>query len=382
MASLKIHHLWMALAIIYGAVFPVRAIPQPGHDGDYFKVDGPCGFQFPDDHGEHSGYRTEWWYYTGNVFDAKGNQFGFQLTFFRSQISTNQEMEITVNASSNWRFAQIYFGHAAISDISRNRFFHDDLMTRGALKLAGVDARKEEIHVYLKNWSATIKTDEHRLKCRSDDFALDIHLKALKPLVAHGNDGYSRKGRSPERASCYYSYTRLKADGFITIDDVSYAISGNAWMDHEYSSAPLDPVAIGWDWFSLQFDDQTELMLFFVREMDGGFSPASGGTFIDARGQKISLALKQVHVQVDKKWKSPSTQAVYPSQWQIEIPDLELRLQIRSNLDDQELTTHQSTGVTYWEGSVRVIAERQQKPLTGHGYVELTGYAEPFRSPL
>jgi len=382
MGNTQIMRYVFIIMLVIESGFAAQAIPEQSADRDYFRVTGPCGFEFPDDHGEHPGYRTEWWYYTGNVFDAEGHHFGFQLTFFRSQMVSNQAMEASRASSSHWRSGQLYFAHAALSNMHQRRFLNDNMMARGALKLAGVNVIEDGAHVFLKNWSATITSDGHQLICRSDEFAFKINLKPLKAIVYHGNKGYSKKGRSPERASCYYSYTRLQAEGTITTDKQTYTIYGNAWMDHEYSSAPLEPTAIGWDWFSLQMDDQSELMLFMIREENGGVSPASGGTYIDAQGKMTRLTMKQVRIKVVKKWQSPTTKAFYPAQWQIDIPELKLGVNAWANLDDQELITTESTGVTYWEGSVSFRGENRSRPLGGHGYVELTGYDVPFRSPL
>jgi predicted secreted hydrolase len=207
-------------------------------------------------------------------------------------------------------------------------------------------------------------------------------LTPAKEVVAHGDRGYSRKGRSPERASCYYSFSRLQAAGNLVVGNRVFTVAGSAWMDHEFSSAPLEDTAVGWDWFSLQLSDQTELMLFQIREENGGISPASGGTYIDKTGRTRRLGQEEVTLKVRATWRSPHSGAVYPSQWEIRVPVLDLVVGVTSNLAGQELNTSETTNVTYWEGSVSLSGRKATQDVGGHGYAELTGYAEPFRSPL
>lgn len=357
----------------------------------FFKVTGPCNFKFPEDHGAHPGYRTEWWYYTGSLTDDAGRSFGFQLTFFRSQIKPPVAASGNPTASpSAWRTNQLYFAHGAVTDISGRRFLHDDRMARGALQLAGVTVEDEKnagppagmVRIFVGNWSAVIGPDTHTLTCRSNDFGFNLTLSPRKPAVAHGDNGYSRKGRTPERASCYYSFTRMKARGLLSIGETSFQVQGAAWMDHEYSSSPLEPTAVGWDWFSLQLSNDTELMLFLIREKNGDVSPASGGTFIDKDGTPRSISRNRIRIDTLKTWESPHSGGRYPIAWRLRIDTLDIDLIVRANLADQELRTPNSTGLTYWEGNVNAAGKHSGSEITASGYVELTGYAAPFHLPM
>jgi len=348
----------------------------------FLSVSGPCNLVFPKDHGSHPGYRTEWWYYTGNLEAETGNRYGFQLTFFRSQIIAPGDEKRWPQPPSAWRTRQIYLGHAAITDIFKKRHLQSELMARGTLGMAGVSQEAIDTIVFIKNWSAKIGVDRHLLKTVSDDFSYELTLKPVKPPVLHGQAGYSRKGSTPDRASCYYSFPRLKTEGALTIGGKTIPVRGLSWMDHEFSTAPLEPGIIGWDWFSLQLSDQTEIMLFLLRNEEGRFNPASSGTFIDVSGKPRHLTKDDFRVDVLDSWKSPRSQAVYPVHWRLTVFPLAMQLTVRANISDQEMQTPATTGVTYWEGSISINGSVGKHPVKGSGYVELTGYAQPFNAPM
>ena len=153
-------------------------------------------------------------------------------------------------------------------------------------------------------------------------------------------------------------------------------------MDHEFSTAPLEPGIVGWDWFSLQLSDQTELMLYLLRDQNGQASPASSGTFIDRSGSARHLTRNDVKVIPLDRWKSPRSNAVYPVAWRLNIAPLAIELDVAANLIDQEMVTTASTGVVYWEGTVAASGTAAKRPVKAEGYAELTGYAEALRDPL
>ena len=356
------------------------ALAEP--PSDYLTVTGPCNLEFPKDHGAHPGYRTEWWYYTGNLRSQTGDLYGFQLTFFRSQISPPGADKAWPDPASAWRTQQIYLAHAAVSDVDEKRHLQADLVAREALTMAGVMLRPPETVVYLKTWSTRIGAEAQVLHVDTADFSYNLTLKPLKPPVLHGQAGYSLKGSSPERASCYYSYTRLAVEGRLTIGGKTFVVSGQGWMDHEFSTASLEPGLKGWDWFSLQLSDRTEIMLYLFRSDDGGISTVSGGTFVDPDGDTRAIGQDEFALTIGDTWKSPHSKAVYPSRWRLRILPYGLDLTVIPKLADQEMLTSESTGVTYWEGSVSVKGTRDANQISGQGYVELTGYAESFDIPM
>ncbi len=350
-------------------------------ESDFLSVTGPCNLTFPKDHGPHPGYRTEWWYYTGNLQSESGARFGYQLTFFRSQISPSGAEENWPRPTSAWRTQQVYLGHAAISDISGKRHLQAELIAREVLGLAGTAEEAGDTIIFIKNWQAQIGEKAHILKAVTDEFSFELTLHPAKQPVLHGQAGYSRKGSTRNRASCYYSVTRLITDGNLTAGGKTVKVEGLTWMDHEFSTAPLEPGIVGWDWFSLQLSDQTEIMLYQFRNEKGGLGSASSGTFIDLSGNPRHLKIDDFSVDVLEQWKSPHSQASYPMHWRVTIFPLSIHLTIDANLSDQEMQTSPSTGLTYWEGSVSVNGSVDKHPVKGMGYVELTGYAEPFSAP-
>jgi predicted secreted hydrolase len=353
-----------------------------GDESGFLSVTGPCNLTFPKDHGPHPGYRTEWWYYTGNLQAESGAQFGYQLTFFRSQISPSDAQKRWPRPTSAWRTQQIYLGHAAISDISGKRHLQAEQVAREALGLAGTSVADGSRTIFIKNWRAQIEKDAHILKAVTDEFSCDLTLQPVKQPVLHGQAGYSRKGSAPRSASCYYSFTRLKSEGTLTVGGKTMKVEGLTWMDHEFSTAPLEPGIVGWDWFSLQLSDRTEIMLYQFRNEQGGLSPASSGTFIDASGNPRHLTIDDFSIDVLDQWKSPHSRASYPTRWRLTISPLSIQLSVDANLSDQEMQTPASTGVTYWEGSVSVSGSAAKHSVKGTGYVELTGYAQPFSAPM
>lgn len=355
----------------------VWAAPASGEE-TFRSVTGPCSLSFPRDHGSHEGYRTEWWYYTGNLETFSKRRYGFQLTFFRVEMVPPGDETIWPRHPSAWRTRNLFFAHAALSDIQGRRFFHAERIARGAAGLAGVDLDNQSVRVFVDGWSAVLNESSHELDARAGAFALDFSCRPVKPPVAHGLGGYSRKGKDPASASCYYSFTRLDTGGTITVGGNTEKVHGLAWMDHEFSSAPLERDLTGWDWFSIQLDDRTELMLYLLRLESGGYSPASSGTFIKDTGEALHLRHEDFLVDVLDRWKSPDSGALYPAKWIIRVPRLHLELSVTPNLSDQELVTKRSTQVTYWEGSVFISGRSGEMPVSGAGYVELTGYAHPF----
>jgi predicted secreted hydrolase len=345
----------------------------------YLPVSGPCNLVFPRDHGPHPGYRNEWWYYTGNLQAATGERFGFQLTFFRRQISPPGSTDSWPQPPSPWRTDQIYFAHAALSDLGPARFYQSEALARGAMGLAGSNQQEDTTTVFVRNWSLRCQGREHLLQAESEAFRMDLQLKAAKDPVAHGLDGLSRKGSTPERASCYYSITRLTVSGTVFMGDRGFPVQGIAWMDHEYGSAPLEQALVGWDWFSLQLEDSTELMFYLLRQQDGNNHPASSGTFVDQDGQAHHLPADAFTVEVLDYWVSPKSGARYPHRWRLKIPEYHLDLSVNPALDNQEMLTTRSAGATYWEGSVTVNGPTGSGDISGVGYVELTGYAGPMR---
>jgi predicted secreted hydrolase len=331
----------------------------------------PRTFRFPEDHGPHPDFRTEWWYYTGNLATAAGRRFGFQLTFFRNSLAPHPPARV-----SRWATNEVYLAHFALTDVQGGRFRSDERLERAAVGLAGAEA--SPFRVWLGDWSSEGPPDRGRavpMRLRAaagDGGAIDLTLQAGKPPVLEGDHGLSRKGSAPGQASYYYSLPRMPTAGTIRVGSVSdaggstFAVSGLAWMDREWSTSSLASDEVGWDWFALQLADGREVMLYRLRRKDGSVGPASSGTLIAADGSSRQLALADVVLEPSGNWTSPRSGARYPARFHLRIPASGLDLEIRPLLADQEL----DTSFRYWEGAVAVTGT-----VAGSGYVELTGYA-------
>jgi predicted secreted hydrolase len=368
--------LFISLIIVAAGGFTLAQ-----EESEYLVVDGPCNLEFPADHGPHPGYRTEWWYYTGNLKSAKGKRFGFQFTIFRTQISPPGFEKKWSQPPSPWRTRDVYIGHAAITDLSAKHHVQAEVISRSALGLAAGNQNEAVTNIFIRNWSLQIDPDRHTLKVVAPDFVYELHLVPEKQPVVHGETGYIRRGPDPEQASCYYSFTRLKTSGTISLKEEKASVKGLSWMDHEFSTAPLDQGLAGWDWFSLQLSDNTDVMLYLLREKNGVIHPVSSGSWVDADGTRRHLRQDDFEVDILETWQSPKSNAVYPARWQVRIPPLSLVIDISPAMSDQEMLTYRTTGVIYWEGSVSFAGTKNGLPITGQGFVELTGYARPFDAP-
>jgi predicted secreted hydrolase len=332
-------------------------------------ADGSRPLTFPEDFGAHDDFRTEWWYYTGNLQQTpQGRPFGFELTVFRVGLLPPT---VQLPADSQWYDHSLYFAHFAVSDIESERFYAFERYSRPGPGLAG--AQSDPYRVWLEDWKITEQASgAYRLQAAQAGITLDLTLTDEMGVVLHGENGYSRKGENVTNASYYYSQPRLRADGFIHVEGVRYPVNGLAWKDHEFSTSVLDENQIGWDWFSLQFAEGPALMLFQLRERDGGTSAASSGTFIGAEGTIQPLQKANFEITVLDEWRSPHTQGVYPAAWEIRLNEPDCLLEVHPWMADQEINF---PAVTYWEGAVHFEGVCNGAPARGNGYIELTGYA-------
>jgi predicted secreted hydrolase len=328
----------------------------------------PRPFVFPQDHGAHLEYATEWWYYTGNLDADDGRHFGYQLTIFRSALAPTAP-----ERASDWATTNIYMAHLAVSDVAGGDFYAYDRFSRGAAGLASVTA--EPFRAWLEDWSVEGGGSQGlpmRLRAAQGPVAIDLVLEQGKPPIAQGNNGLSQKGPAPDNASYYYSLTRMPTRGTIKIGSESFAVGGASWMDHEWSTSLLDENLAGWDWFAIQLDDGRELMYFRLRGRDGAADLFNSGTLIAADGSSRTLTIGEVQLDVLGTWQSPRSGISYPSEWRLRVPAAGLDLQLTPYMEDQELPLT----IVYWEGAVKVMGTAAGQPVTGNGYVELTEYGE------
>ncbi len=331
----------------------------------------PRPFTFPADFGPHPEFRTEWWYYTGNLETSTGRHVGFQLTFFRTALAPPRRT--AVERASAWSATQLYLAHFAFTDTAGRRFHAWSRLSREALGLAG--SRAQPFRVWLEDWSAQSAAAGGlpvRLRAAEGEAAIDLVLGSDKPVALQGERGLSRKGSEPGNASYYYSLTRMPASGTVRVGTESLEVSGLAWMDREWSTSALGPDLVGWDWLGLQLDDGRDVMVYRLRRRDGTPDPHSAGSLVAADGTTQSLGPDGARLEVLDHWTSPRSRVSYPSRWRLTIPGADLRLEITPRLPDQELLV----GTRYWEGAVRIEGQSAGRPISGRGYVELVGYGE------
>ena len=333
-------------------------------------------YNFPRDHFSHDDFRIEWWYYTGNLESAEGKAFGYQVTFFRVGLEGTKK----IANPSKWKIDQIYFAHMTVTDIAGKKFHFFERINRKGLMNAG--AKSDRLLVWNEDWVLTERGKAHRLKAIESETGVDLKLTPVKQMVFHGKDGISRKGEQEGNASHYFSYTRMRTTGKVFIKGKEYRVTGTSWMDREFSSDQLNPKLVGWDWFSLKLDNNTEIMLYQLRRKGGGIDPFSSGTLISADSASRHLVKDDFSIEATGDWTSDVTKTTYPAGWVVTLPASQTRLRIQPDLADQELSHLRSISGSYWEGSVSIEGVFKGKPVKGKGYVELVGYGKPLKQEL
>jgi predicted secreted hydrolase len=348
---------FLALSLLAAAGKPVAAVEYPPVV--------PRALDFPRDRGAHPAYRTEWWYVTGWVADPMGREFGVQVTFFRNRPG------VAESNPSAFAPRQLIFAHAALADPKHGRLYHDQRAARAGFDLAGAD--EASTRAFVGDWSLADAGGRYVAKIAAREFALDLAFTPTQPSLAQGERGLSRKGPDPSQASYYYSEPHLAVTGRVTIGATSAAVTGNAWLDHEWSSTVMAPEASGWDWTGINLADGGALMAFRMRDKSGGALWA-GGTHRDREGRVRAFGPDDVRFAPLRSWRSARTGITYPVEMKVDAGGTTLEL--KPLMDDQELDSRASTGTIYWEGAVRAFTAGRE---AGRGYLELTGYGSPLK---
>jgi predicted secreted hydrolase len=342
-------------------------------------------WSFPRDHWSHPGYRTEWWYFTGQLtsLDPPGRDFGYQLTFFRIGLVPERPP-----LDSPWSAANLVMVHAAVSDLETGAHPFADVLWREMPYLGEFPPFPQRPLAWARapageegRWTLDREGEAFVLSVADRARGVEYHLTARpeRPLVFQGPEGFSRKSRQEGFASLYYSATRLATEGTVTVDGRAFRVRGRSWMDRELGSSQLAPEQVGWDWFALHLADGRDLMLYLLRRADGSLDFARG-TLVAADGAVRWLAAADFTVRSTATWKSRATGATYPARWRVEVPAGGLALEVMPAIADQENRATTTPGLFYWEGAVRVVDSAGVR--AGEGYVELTGYGEKSRPPL
>jgi predicted secreted hydrolase len=371
------HYHWLALGLLL-AVFYLYALERgtpdtqsdlsgvlSGESEGFARAEQPRAFVFPSDHGPHPDFRNEWWYITAHLHDQDGQVFTLMLTFFRFGLAAEP-------ASTDWGSPQLYMAHYALLDLAQQRHYHGERLQRAAHGLAG--ASRRPYRVWLNDWQLSGSEQDlwpAQLSLRTEDFDLQLELTPQKAPVLQGDAGLSRKSADPGNASYYYSYTRLAASGDIQLGGQSHTLQGQAWMDREFGSSALAGDQLGWDWFSLQLDNQQELMIYQMRLRDGGVDPSSHGVWVQADGSSQALKQDDYQLTVLEHWTSDDGSRRYPSRWRLSVPSINTELNIEPLYPDQEM---RDTRFRYYEGAVQAQGQHGNDDVRAKGFVEMTGY--------
>ena len=352
------HVLISALAALAGWSGTVAALPV-------------AKLVFPRDRGSHPDFKTEWWYVTGHALSSN-KSFGFQLTFFRSRVEGTQGM------ASKFAAKQLFFAHAAITDVTGKKLWHDQRIARAGFGVA--QASEADMNVKLRDWSLQAQGKRYTADLPADDFGLKLQFTETQTVLLQGIQGLSRKGPEEKQASYYYSQPQLATTGSLRVQDKTYEVTGTAWLDHEWSQELLAPGVVGWDWIGMNLTDGSALTAFRLRDKEGNavwdggsFRPGQGKA--QAQGQAYIFSRGEVIFKPTRVWKSPVSQATYPVEWLVRTP--QDFYTVKAVIDNQELDSRQSTGAIYWEGLSELLDSNGK--VVGRGYLEMTGYAAPLR---
>ena len=268
---------------------------------------------FPEDHYSHPNFKTEWWYYTGHLESESGKRYGYQVTFFRFGLRDRQN-----EAKEKPQFSELYMAHFALSDINAKEFRYRERINRGYNGKAG--AATDRYLVWNEDWKVEGDHNDHKIRVNDRGTELQLNLKSLKLPVLHGSNGLSQKAAGQGRASYYYSLTRMQTEGVLKVDGKADKVRGLSWMDHEFGSNQLGQDQVGWDWFSIQLDDQTELMLYLMRRKDGTVDPYLEWHFSECEWFDSASRSQRLSGRSVARWKSPTSGANYPMKWKVTIP--------------------------------------------------------------
>ncbi|QDU63615.1 Hydroxyneurosporene synthase (CrtC) [Planctomycetes bacterium Pan216] len=358
---------WLAMMVMLLGAEEATSYQPTYNDEGWREAMPGYSFSFPRDHASHPDCRIEWWYYTGNLVSENGRRFGYQLTFFRTGITLEPK------SASRWAVRDLYMTHFAISDGSARRHHVHERLNRAGVGMAG--AATKHYRVWNEGWQVSLRGNTHHLVAEAEGDAIDLELTPLKSPALHGRDGISQKGAKAGNASHYYSLTRMETKGTVTVDGVTHRVRGLSWMDHEFGTSFLEKEQIGWDWLSIQLDNDWELMLYQFRRSDGSSDPRTSGTLVDPEGEATPLGAGDFTMSPGETWTSSASGARYPVSWKLSIPEQKAQLEVRAIFPQQEMRTPLSTDVTYWEGAIDVSGTFGGASAGGSGYLEMTGYS-------
>ncbi len=318
-------------------------------------------WSFPRDHGKHADFQTEWWYYTGQLFDSESDifqakpRYGFQLTFFRRASLVDGKPR------------DQFMAHAVVTDLEKGKTFWNSRVGGGELGLSG--AKQSILNVWSGDWTVdTIDGKQFlRFNVAGDDqtYSLRMMIQGTQAPWLQGQKGWSAKAECSGCASQYYSQPRLAVTADMITGESSKTLRGLAWMDHEFMTNSLSDKQVGWDWMGLMFKDGRSVMVYRLRRADGSIDFAAGS--IRSKDGERSLKRSEFSMTPRAIWRSPTSKAEYPIGWKLQVPSEGIQVDLVARVADSELG--EPTQTRYWEGPV---ASESEEVI---GYLEMTGYS-------
>lgn len=324
----------------------------------------------PDDGAAHYWAQNEWWYYTGHLTAEDNREFGYELTFFKRITNEDKIPDFFIPIPAYWFMDVGMLGHFAVTDLQNKKFKAKEI-NNFIFNRSKADEKKYDLMI--GTWTAREENGKHILCAEMKGYKIELELEPLKPVVFHGLNGILNKGAN--HANYYYSFTNMKTSGTLTVDGRPVKVEGISWMDHEYGTMKLAFPQTGWDWFSVQLDNNCELMIYLIRNDHDKIIDTGGGTFVLPNGKTVWITNDDINIKNLDYWYSEQTDSNYPASWEITIKSLNLKLNVDPVLAAQEL---QLEPMPYWEGRVRISGTYNNLPVKGKGYVELVGYSKKY----
>lgn len=337
-----------------------------------------AGVELPRDLYAHASAQTEWWYYTGHMQTESGRRFGFEFVFFKRRTDLDRFGVVPLRLIAN----PLYLAHFALTDESRAQFRYEHRKSANGIFDPPAQMSETSFRLKLGDWTVREEQGRHILRATlGADLIFEASLRPTKPAALNGHEGVGVSFKDRGEASRYFSYTRMETRGRITWHGQTESFHGDAWMDREFGTWRTTENQKGWDWFSLQLSDGSELMVYHIRDRNNQPSLFSSGTFVSPEGVWTHLSREDFEVEPTSTWRSPRTGATYPSGWRLTAPRFGIDLTVTPVLKDQELDTRGTTMIVYWEGSCTVVGRRDLNTIEGRAYVELVGYDRSHEQP-
>lgn len=323
----------------------------------------------PDDLAAHYWAQTEWWYYTGHLKADNGKDYGYEITFFKRITNEDTVPEFFIPIPAYWFKDVPMIGHFALTDITDKKFKAKDVNNF----FSKVKADDKKYDVKVDKWTGREEDGKQILHAEMKPCSVDLVLEPSKPAALHGQNGIVNKGGM--HSNYYYSFTNMKTSGTLTCDGVPVKVEGKSWMDHEFGTMKMAYPQVGWDWFSVQLDNNHELMLYSIRDAKDSKNDHIGGTFVLPDGKAMPIAKEDIDIKILDYWHSDETDSQYPNLWEVSVKSLDLKLTLNPYIKEHEINLKP---IPYWEGSVKITGTLKDAPVQGEGYVELTGYSKKY----